>query len=344
MQIDSLQSKPKKDAPVTEDVPPNKELLEQLFLVDLDRLTWKRAKKEKGQDARTFEAAEGVVVTEWKSGAILFSSPIASGTVTPVEDGRRIIASGANREDHWDLQLNDRTGTKIFNDSWGSRRTTWKNGVVKVENQDKSGYVRTPMANGQFMEHRWGQLPNQNGDLVRTVEQSGSTDEFATKVETAYMALPDRVRNFLIRSHVSIVAQGYDSGGGGFHNPTHNKITISEFPQSDEDGTKFNEQPVQTLGHEVGHAIDERFGLSQTTRFKEALAADLSAMRPRKLELEADSEELRTQAFAELTTENLRFKDKSLFETDRYAGALLPKTQKVVREMLMELFGADSVI
>lgn len=71
---------------------------------------------------------------------------------------------------------------------------------------------------------------------------------------------------------------------------------------------------------------------------------NLGRMRPRKLDLEDDSEELQSQTFAELTTENLRFKHKGLFDSERYAGALLPRTQKVVREMMVELFGADSVV
>lgn len=344
MPTEFSQSRLKPDAPRPEDVPPSKELLENLFLIELDGLRWKRSKKVEGQDAREFEAAEGVIVREWKTGEIVFATLGEGGTVQPVKDGRRVEASGPDREDRWVLEINDKTGTQTFSDSWGSRRTTWKNGVVKVENEDRSGYVRTPLANGQFSEHRWGRLPHQNGDLVRTVEQAGSSDDFAAKVESAYKALPDRVRDFLIRNRVSIVAQGYDSEGGGFYNPKHNKITISQFPQNDDDGTKYNEQPVRTFGHEIGHAIDDRFGLSQTTKFKEALAADLAAMRPRTLDLESDREELQSQAFAELTTENLRFKDKNFLNEQRYAGALLPRTQKVVREMLVELFGADSVI
>lgn len=59
-------------------------------------------------------------------------------------------------------------GGFVTEDSEGNKRTIWHDGVVRIENQDRTGYVRRPNADGSASIHTWGPKPEQNSDLIRT--------------------------------------------------------------------------------------------------------------------------------------------------------------------------------
>src|SRR5262249_25965036 len=48
-----------------------------------------------------------------------------------------------------------------------SRRIEWRNGVVQVQNQDGTGYVRRPGIARSFTEHHWGPDPQDNYTVFR---------------------------------------------------------------------------------------------------------------------------------------------------------------------------------
>ncbi len=65
-------------------------------------------------------------------------------------------------------------------DSKGTKTTTFKDGAVRVERKDGSGYTLTPQPDGSFIEHKWARAPehvwthddNKDPDRVLTPDQA----------------------------------------------------------------------------------------------------------------------------------------------------------------------------
>jgi hypothetical protein len=65
-------------------------------------------------------------------------------------------------------------------DSNGTKTTTYKDGAVRVEKTDGSGYTMTPKPDGTFVEHKWAKAPehfwqhdvNKDPDRVLTADQA----------------------------------------------------------------------------------------------------------------------------------------------------------------------------
>lgn len=61
-------------------------------------------------------------------------------------------------------------GGFVTEDAQGNKRTIWHDGVVRIENNDGSGYVRKPSADGSYSEHHWGRNPQENYELRKTAD------------------------------------------------------------------------------------------------------------------------------------------------------------------------------
>lgn len=74
-------------------------------------------------------------------------------------DGSKIILPGHTSD-----------GGFVTVDSEGNKRTIWHDNTVRIENEDRSGYVRHPNADGSARIHTWGPKPDQNADFIRTAD------------------------------------------------------------------------------------------------------------------------------------------------------------------------------
>ncbi len=72
-------------------------------------------------------------------------------------DGSTIVLPGHTKD-----------GGFVTLDADHNKRTIWHDGSVKVENTDRTGYVRHPNADGSLTIHTWGPNKDQNADLIKT--------------------------------------------------------------------------------------------------------------------------------------------------------------------------------
>lgn len=72
-------------------------------------------------------------------------------------DGKAILLPGHTKD-----------GGFVTEDPEGNKRTIWHDGTVRVENTDRTGYVRHPNSDGSATIHTWGPKADQNADLIRT--------------------------------------------------------------------------------------------------------------------------------------------------------------------------------
>lgn len=63
-------------------------------------------------------------------------------------------------------------GGFVTKDNSGSTLTRWQDGTERVENKDKTGFVRKPNADGSgaYEEHHWGPQPKDNFDVTKTAD------------------------------------------------------------------------------------------------------------------------------------------------------------------------------
>lgn len=71
-------------------------------------------------------------------------------------DGKPILLPGHTKD-----------GGFVTEDTDGNKRTIWHDGTVRMENTDRTGYVRHPNSDGSATIHTWGPKPDQNADLIK---------------------------------------------------------------------------------------------------------------------------------------------------------------------------------
>ncbi|MBU6450803.1 MAG: hypothetical protein KGS72_03425 [Cyanobacteria bacterium REEB67] len=194
-------------------------------------------------------------------------------------------------------------------------------------------------------------------DPMAKVENEGAPGKFAREADDAYKALPDNVKNYLDQNKLKIKAeanlgdswpevkdqqlQGYPKGATlantqtSAFNAKRNEIGLSA---RDNDN-----HPAETVGHEVGHAIDEYQGKpSQSPEFKEAYDKDMANMRDEEkvalgyLTINDSAQGAKSETFAQLASDkfsNNPNKSKELYAASRY----FPETSKFVNRVIDDI-------
>jgi LysM repeat protein len=78
-----------------------------------------------------------------------------------IRDGQELVLPGHTAD-----------GGFVTKDNAGSTLTRWQDGTERVENKDKTGFVRKPAEDGSgaYTEHHWGPQPENNFELTKTAD------------------------------------------------------------------------------------------------------------------------------------------------------------------------------